>query len=272
MFLLRFTRFAPALALILLPSLDAREGHGTAEWLAESPQLEPGAKLLTVVELTVDPGWHVYWLNPGEAGMPTSVTWELPEGFHAGALQHPWPISFTTGELKGYGHEGRVRYPVVVTAPKDFQGEAVLRGKLSWLACNDESCVPGSADLELTLQQGRSMPGAAADAVAAAHAMAAVSAPEGMTLEVRGDGEFWILKIAGKKAELALGAQAMVATSEVCKPGAAILFHQLEGGKVQARVAKSEYAPKRLESMELWLWPKEWERPVFLKSKAPGGK
>ena len=27
------------------------------------------------------PGWHGYWLNPGDAGLPMDVKWQLPAGF-----------------------------------------------------------------------------------------------------------------------------------------------------------------------------------------------
>lgn len=249
--------------------LAANPGHGRAKWLAESSKLEPGSQLLTVVELTVDPGWHVYWINPGDAGMPTTVTWELPEGFSCGPLVHPWPTSFTTGELQGYGHEGRVRYPVVVTVPKDFRQQAVLRGTLSWLACNDDSCVPGSADLELTLGPGRLTPGPDAGAVAAAHATAVTSAPEGMKLKVRDGGDAWVMEITGEQQDAALKARAMVATPELCKPGEPIQFRTRADMAVLAKVPKSEYAPDMPELVQLWLWPEGWKRPLLLEGK-PG--
>ena len=27
------------------------------------------------------PGWHGYWRNPGDAGLPMEVDWDLPPGF-----------------------------------------------------------------------------------------------------------------------------------------------------------------------------------------------
>ncbi|HUZ05694.1 MAG TPA: hypothetical protein VMU62_10075, partial [Acidobacteriaceae bacterium] len=26
----------------------------------------------------LDPGWHIYWVNAGDSGLPTTVQWKLP--------------------------------------------------------------------------------------------------------------------------------------------------------------------------------------------------
>ena len=31
--------------------------------------------------MRTNPGWHGYWLNPGDAGLPMDVQWQLPRGF-----------------------------------------------------------------------------------------------------------------------------------------------------------------------------------------------
>lgn len=253
-----------ALTLVSVTSLLAKEGHATARWVAESHQIEPGARLSTVVELKVDPGWHVYWINPGEAGMPTTASWTLPEGVSCGPLIHPWPISFRTGMLHGYGHEGIVRYPVTVAVPDDFSGEATLLGTVNWLACNDDSCVPGSAEIQLVIRQGRFLPTPESDLVHQAHFRAITPAAEGMRLEVGDGGDHWNLAISGERAASAVGARAMMATPEFSKPGEPIRFRADADGKAVARVVKSAYAPKQPESAEIWLWPKSFKRPISL--------
>ena len=34
--------------------------------------------------MRTNPGWHGYWLNPGDAGLPMDVDWQLPKGFVGG--------------------------------------------------------------------------------------------------------------------------------------------------------------------------------------------
>jgi len=55
---------------------------------AESAQ--PGETVWAGVELKMAPGWHTYWRNPGDAGLPTTMTWTLPPGVSAGEIN--WPI------------------------------------------------------------------------------------------------------------------------------------------------------------------------------------
>ena len=58
--------------------------------------------------LSMDPDWHVYWKNPGDSGLPTTVDWDLPPGFTAGPLQWPVPERFESDGLVTYGYSGKV--------------------------------------------------------------------------------------------------------------------------------------------------------------------
>jgi thiol:disulfide interchange protein len=110
--------------------------------------------LVVGLHLTMDDGWHVYWQNPGEAGMPVKINWELPEGYHAGPLAFPAPESFDGGGMTGYGYEGEVVLFSTIhheAGPgTDGFGEDLfpLRASVEWLACSD-LCIPGSAELVL---------------------------------------------------------------------------------------------------------------------------
>jgi hypothetical protein len=86
--------------------------HVRASLVAEADAAQPGRSLLVGFRLEMEPGWHTYWRNPGDSGLPTKVRWELPEGFSAGELQWPRPIRFATGPLVSYGYEHEVLHPV----------------------------------------------------------------------------------------------------------------------------------------------------------------
>lgn len=129
-----------------------RSGHATAQWLVASQ--EDGV-IETVVRLRVDQPWHVYWHNPGEAGMPTSVELKLPDGWKGSALKHPIPKKFKTGGLHGFGHEGTVDYGLTLSAPQGFDGKAELVAVVSWLTCKDDACMPGEIILKLQTTNGR---------------------------------------------------------------------------------------------------------------------
>jgi len=57
-----------------------KTGHVTAELVAEQQALVPGETATVALRLAIEPGWHTYWRNPGESGLPTTLEWHLPPG------------------------------------------------------------------------------------------------------------------------------------------------------------------------------------------------
>ncbi len=260
-----------AMMLLTMNGLAGAEGHGRALWLAESAQVQSGQTLRTAVRLTLDPGWHVYWVNPGDAGMPTSVVWELPPGWSAGELWHPWPLRFQSGELHGLGHEGEVRYPVTLTAPEGFEGQVTLKGKLKWLACNDDACVPGSADLTLELRAGESLMSAQAGEVQLAHARMPKPFPQ-LGLQVHDEGDAWSFRLLGEGAAQLARGHFRVATPDLVDSKLEIRFEADGERQAHARVAKSPYAPKSPDRVELWVLPEGGIAPHILSWSAADRK
>ncbi|MCG8590227.1 MAG: thioredoxin family protein [Proteobacteria bacterium] len=96
-------------------------------------------------------GWHIYWRNPGDSGLPPQLTWDLP----GAALEPlPWPapavFSEADGFLTTYGYSDSV---LLVTrarfaAPPD--PAAVARVQVGLLVCRYE-CVPAELTLERAL-------------------------------------------------------------------------------------------------------------------------
>lgn len=125
--------------------------HVRASLVAELDSVRPGEPLAVAFRLQMDPGWHTYWRNPGDAGLATKVIWELPEGLSAGELQWPRPMRFRTGPLVSYGYEHEVVHPVEIGVPAALKASEIrLVARLSWLECQ-EACLPGKANLELAL-------------------------------------------------------------------------------------------------------------------------
>ena len=123
-----------------------------AELLADTVAVRAGKPLTAGLFLRLALGWHTYWVNPGDSGLPVDVKWELPPGWKAGPLQ--WPVPFKhveSGDMITYGYEGEVLLMVEVTPPASLApGSVTLLAHASWLACA-KSCVPGSSDLVLKL-------------------------------------------------------------------------------------------------------------------------
>jgi len=125
--------------------------HVEAELIAEQTGWLPGSTQWVALRLKPEEGWHTYWRNPGDSGLPTSLQWTLPEGFKAGDIVWPWPHMEKLGELTNYGYSGETLHLVPITVPAKVSGpEATLQATAKWLVCKD-ICIPGSAQLSLTL-------------------------------------------------------------------------------------------------------------------------
>ena len=160
----------PALLFSALPSTASakavRTDYVESELIARTAAIEPGGKLLLGLRLKMDPHWHTYWQNPGDSGMPTTIQWKLPAGFKAGPIQWPLPQRLPIAPMMNYGYENEIVLPVEISVPKDgllsLLGQpARLAARADWLVCKDV-CLPGGADLELTLPvvQGNPAPDA----------------------------------------------------------------------------------------------------------------
>ena len=54
--------------------------HVLAELVPERTALVPGKPATVALRLKMADGWHTYWRNPGDSGLPTTHTWQLPDG------------------------------------------------------------------------------------------------------------------------------------------------------------------------------------------------
>jgi thiol:disulfide interchange protein DsbD len=137
-------------------SASVSQPHVTAELIPETTSIQPGKPFEVALHLHSDPGWHTYWINPGDAGYATSIKWTLPEGFTAGPIQWPTPEKHAMGPEVTFGYEGDVYLLTTITPPKTIpQGsnKIVLKAHAGWLVCQ-EACIPGQADFELPLDSG----------------------------------------------------------------------------------------------------------------------
>ena len=85
------------IALVLVPAVAQARGI-EPELVAEGPAPANGAVELAI-HMRTKPGWHGYWLNPGDAGKPMDVQWHLPAGYSVGPLRYPVPTRLTVAGL-----------------------------------------------------------------------------------------------------------------------------------------------------------------------------
>lgn len=140
------------------PGPDTPEGLVRARLVAESTSLQRHQRGWLAVQLTIKPGWHTYWRNPGDSGLATSIKWTVPQGLTTGPIVWPRPERFVSRSIVGYGYTADVALLATVTLPARFASDRITIGaSVSWLACSD-ICIPGSETLKLTLPVSNTAP------------------------------------------------------------------------------------------------------------------
>ena len=150
--LLLIAALSGTLAPVLAPAAQVRAPHIEAELIAEDRALVPGRTQWLALRLAPDAGWHTYWRNPGDSGLPTRIQWQLPSGLSAGEIHWPAPETFSLGPILNYGYSHETLHLVPVTVAETvLPGQTLnLNATAKWLVCADV-CIPGSAELSLNL-------------------------------------------------------------------------------------------------------------------------
>jgi DsbC/DsbD-like thiol-disulfide interchange protein/cytochrome c biogenesis protein CcdA len=123
------------------------------ELVAEGPVV-PGGEVELVIVMHTTPGWHGYWLNPGDAGLPMTIKWQLPKGAGLGPLRFPVPERLLVAGIVNYVYERDHALLTRLKVPKDASGVLPLRAEAQWLACTDKVCVPERGSISLDLPVG----------------------------------------------------------------------------------------------------------------------
>ncbi len=126
--------------------------HLSVQLVSARDVIHPGDSLQAGLYFKLDKGWHVYWSNAGDSGEPPKITWTLPEGITADAMQFPVPQHLPLGPLMDYGYENEVVFPILLHAADSVKPGAPQEAsaKVNWLVCR-EVCIPGKAELKLPI-------------------------------------------------------------------------------------------------------------------------
>lgn len=149
-----------------LASLSARAAHTQATLVLSDDTAKPGETVWAGLRLKMEPEWHTYWKNSGDAGMPTTIAWQLPPGVSAGDIHWPLPQKLPPVEVTTYGYndETMLLVPLKIGANVS-SGPLTLKANLTWLECKDV-CIPQKASVQATLNIGsETKPSAEASAI-----------------------------------------------------------------------------------------------------------
>ena len=146
--------------LLLLCSLGANPDSATMNATEQlsvtllTPAQDCSVPFDVGVYFRLEPEWYLYWMNPGDAGLPVAVTWSLPPGFHAGPAEYPTPEKIIHGDVLSYGFHKELLLTVRITPPSGYtpsRGDT-LTAQIDWLVCK-ESCIPGATSVSLDINE-----------------------------------------------------------------------------------------------------------------------
>ncbi|MEN9845270.1 MAG: hypothetical protein RIS36_417 [Pseudomonadota bacterium] len=125
--------------------------HIEVRLVADQQTLTPGSSFRLGVHFKPEPGWHIYWKNPGDSGLAPRFAWESSGGVAVDAPLWPYPKKISVGPLVNYGYdEVLLPFPATFSTPPPRATTTTVTVSMQYLVCKDE-CLPGDAQLELTL-------------------------------------------------------------------------------------------------------------------------
>ena len=192
------------LSVVAVPPAQSQPNWASGDMITETELVSdmqvvtPGQNFHVALHQIMPEGWHTYWRNPGDAGLPARIVWELPDGVSAGEIIWPAPHALPLGPIMDYGYEDEVFFPVPFQVSEDFSGSNLsIRADVSWLVCED-ICIPEEGVFELTLAVGsesQEHPDNVWNIRAALDAEPKLDAEAGATLDL--SGENLVLSVSG---------------------------------------------------------------------------
>ncbi|MAP93591.1 MAG: cytochrome C biogenesis protein, partial [Ponticaulis sp.] len=143
------------------PSLQRAEafpvdsGHAQVDVVSEQSVVVPGQTFRMALHLDLDYGWHVYWKNAGDSGLPPELYWDDGIDVEATEFSFPAPHEQPLDILLNYGYEDELILPFEVTVPETATDQLDLSGTASFLIC-EAICIPEDAPFSVSIPVGES--------------------------------------------------------------------------------------------------------------------
>ena len=144
------------------PAVDAASAVGTAvdgapritlSLRTDVASVAPGESFHVGVQISMAPGWHIYWHNPGAAGFATELAWRSGD-VSIGATAWPAPAAFNEREgILTYGYADDVLLTADALVSDSVAGSISVEVAVRYLACN-VICSPGEVQLRQILAVG----------------------------------------------------------------------------------------------------------------------
>ncbi len=121
------------------------QSHSTAQLVSNVDAVADNHSFWALLHIKTSPGWHAYWKNPGDSGIPPSLKWSLPGGMAAGKMVFQPPHRIVLGDLANYGYDDNAYYLTPISVKNSERGEKSIKVHAEWLVCEKE-CIPQAGD------------------------------------------------------------------------------------------------------------------------------
>lgn len=139
-------------------SASGSDSIGSVHLMFPSQTVCPGDEIEGIVKLTLQPGWHTYWKNPGDAGLAPAFDWELPHGVTVKEVIWPAPSLIKQADAVVYGYEGSPEWIVRLLFDKDMIPETQKVVLTAFFLACDGMCTPVTSQAEFSFTVSPSAP------------------------------------------------------------------------------------------------------------------
>jgi DsbC/DsbD-like thiol-disulfide interchange protein len=141
--LLALFLFALFFPLVVFAQPSPASDHADLRFLSEYSHVKPGETTTIGLHIDLEDGWHVYWKNPGDSGIPVRFRWSDAPQVTFGDVKWPYPTTFKEEHLVTYGYKDETLLMIPVKVAADArEGTHVLETRVEFLVCKD-ICLPG---------------------------------------------------------------------------------------------------------------------------------
>lgn len=103
--------------------------------------------------IRLEPGWHTYWQNPGDTGLPPTFNWKKPKELRIKNILWPTPQKIVQEGIVTFGYEKEtlILFPINISSKKVTVENLNLKLEVQYLVCR-EICLTFSTNLSISLK------------------------------------------------------------------------------------------------------------------------
>ncbi|MBN44045.1 MAG: hypothetical protein CML94_00795 [Rhodobiaceae bacterium] len=131
-----------------LASVDT--SHAKIELLVETNEIVVNEDFIIGIKFEIEPGWHIYWKNPGDSGLPAEIQWKNAGSIEFKKLLWPSPQKTPEEPLMTYGYYDEVVLPAIFSVDSAYIKNGPSIFEIDFLIC-EKICIPEKAVIDFDL-------------------------------------------------------------------------------------------------------------------------